>query len=155
MKLMKKGLLTPKLQWGAKGWFFTSLGATPGVLKLHLRAFEPQMSPPYDSALIQMLSLIFWTFYVEKKCFFVLRGSFWPPLGATLRAPGAPSCPGGPPGGQLGAPSMGYPQHMTQYPFSCMDTNFWLDILKNMAFEALGWFFTPLEATPCVLSPST
>ena len=35
------------------------LGATPGVLKLHLRAFEPQMSPPYDSALIQMLSLLF------------------------------------------------------------------------------------------------
>ena len=29
-----------------------------------------------------------------------------------------------PPGGQLGAPGMGYPQHMTQYPFSCMDTNF-------------------------------
>ena len=27
--------------------------------KLPLRAFEPQMSPPYDSALIQMLSLIF------------------------------------------------------------------------------------------------
>ena len=37
----------------------TPLGATPGGLKLPLRAFEPQMSPPYDSALIQILSLLF------------------------------------------------------------------------------------------------
>ena len=29
-----------------------------------------------------------------------------------------------PPGGPIRAPSMGYLQHTTQYPFSCLDTNF-------------------------------
>ena len=27
-------------------------------------------------------------------------------------------------GGPIRAPSMGYLQHMTQYPFSCLDTSF-------------------------------
>ena len=47
------------MDFKAKEWFLTPLGATPGGLKLPLRAFEPQISPLYDSALIQMLSLIF------------------------------------------------------------------------------------------------
>ena len=58
----------------AKGWFLTPLGATPGRLRLPPRAFEPQMSPPYESAVIQMLSLVFSTFYIEKIMFFELKG---------------------------------------------------------------------------------
>ena len=37
------------------------------------RAFEPHMSPPYESAVIQMLSLVFSTFYIEKM-FFEFKG---------------------------------------------------------------------------------
>ena len=36
------------MDFKAYGLFLTPLGATPGGLKLPLRAFEPQMSPPYD-----------------------------------------------------------------------------------------------------------
>ena len=34
----------------------------------------PQMNPPYDSALIQMLSLLCLTFYINKTMFFCLKG---------------------------------------------------------------------------------
>ena len=43
------------------------LGATPGGLKLPLRAFKRQMSPPYDAAVIQMLLWLLSTFHIEQS----------------------------------------------------------------------------------------
>ena len=72
----------------------------PSGLKLPLRAFEPQMSPPYDSALIQMLSLLCLTFYIKKMMFFWLKGVILTTLRGhpegslgPLGAPGAPCAP--------------------------------------------------------------
>ena len=60
----------------------------------------PQMSPPYDSALIQMLSLLCLTFYIKKPMFFWLKGVILTTLRGhpegslgPLGAPGAPCAP--------------------------------------------------------------
>ena len=60
----------------------------------------PQMSPPYDSALIQMLSLLCLTFYIKKMMFFWLKGVILTTLRGhpegslgPLGAPGAPCAP--------------------------------------------------------------
>ena len=60
----------------------------------------PQMSPPYDSSLIQMLSLLCLTFYIKKTMFFWLKGVILTTLRGhpegslgPLGAPGAPCAP--------------------------------------------------------------
>ena len=62
--------------------------------------FEAHMSPPYDSALIQMLSLLCLTFYIKKTMFFWLKGVILTTLRGhpegslgPLGAPGAPCAP--------------------------------------------------------------
>ncbi len=57
------------MDFKAWGWFLISPGATPGGLKLPLRAFEPQMSPPYDATVIQMLSFLLSTFILKNNVF--------------------------------------------------------------------------------------
>ncbi len=92
----------------------------------------------HPDAFVVTFNILYW-----KLCFFGLRESFSPPLADSLRSAGAPRCPKGPlgarwgpPEGPIKAPSMRYFQHMTQYPFNCLDTNFWYDILQNMDFKA-------------------
>ena len=62
--------------------------------------FEAHMSPPYDSALIQMLSLLCLTFYIKKNDVFCLKGVILTTLRGhpegslgPLGAPGAPCAP--------------------------------------------------------------
>ena len=64
-------------------------------------------------------------FLAQEVILITHRGHPIGPLGP-LGAPGGPLCP----------LSIGNLQHMTLNPFSCLHTNFLLDILKNMDLKA-------------------